>query len=95
MKDLKHIKRFNESDENLNISDVINCKISISDISDCGEDGIVTIWRWNEKTYNQQYISDIEIWKILSSEEIYKMCVLQETIEISTELLDKNFTNID
>jgi hypothetical protein len=24
MKDLKHIKRFNESEENLNISDVIN-----------------------------------------------------------------------
>jgi hypothetical protein len=28
MKDLKHIKRFNESEENLNISDVIDSKIS-------------------------------------------------------------------
>ncbi|MDY0143208.1 MAG: hypothetical protein RBR97_15075 [Bacteroidales bacterium] len=26
MKDLKHIRRFNESDENLNISDVISSK---------------------------------------------------------------------
>lgn len=30
MKDLKHIKRFNESDENLNISDVMNSKINES-----------------------------------------------------------------
>lgn len=88
------IKRFNENSE-LNISDVINCKISISDISDCQENGIVTIWRWNEKTYNQQYISDIEIWKILTAKQIYDMCVLQETIEIDVETLDKNFTNID
>lgn len=28
MKDLKHIKRFNESDENLNISDVSGSKIT-------------------------------------------------------------------
>lgn len=28
MKDLKHIKRFNESDENLNISDVNGSKIN-------------------------------------------------------------------
>ena len=28
MKDLKHIKRFNESDENLNISDVRSSKIN-------------------------------------------------------------------
>jgi hypothetical protein len=93
MKEMR-IKRFNENSE-LNISDVINCKISISDISDCQENGIVTIWRWNEKTYNQQYISDIEIWKILTTKQIYDMCVLQETIEIDVETLDKNFTNID
>jgi len=30
MKDLKHIKRFNESDENLNISDVIGSKKSFN-----------------------------------------------------------------
>ena len=30
MKDLKHIKRFNESDENLNISDVSDSEITIS-----------------------------------------------------------------
>ena len=34
MKDLKHIKRFNESDENLNISDVIGSKNYIDRISD-------------------------------------------------------------
>lgn len=30
MKDLKHIKRFNETDKNLNISDVMNSKINES-----------------------------------------------------------------
>jgi len=30
MKDLKHIRRFNESDENLNISDVIGSKKSFN-----------------------------------------------------------------
>ena len=34
MEDLKHIKRFNESDENLNISDVIGSKNYIDRISD-------------------------------------------------------------
>ena len=34
MKDLKHIKRFNESDENLNISDVRSSKKTIGQISD-------------------------------------------------------------
>jgi hypothetical protein len=29
MKDLKHIKRFNESEENLNISDVMNSKLNL------------------------------------------------------------------
>jgi hypothetical protein len=32
MKDLKHIKRFNESDENLNISDVRRSRLSIQDM---------------------------------------------------------------
>jgi hypothetical protein len=31
MKDLKHIKRFNESEENLNISDVSNSVFSITE----------------------------------------------------------------
>ena len=31
MKDLKHIKRFNESEENLNISDVRSSKLNIHD----------------------------------------------------------------
>jgi len=34
MKDLKHIKRFNESEENLNISDVIESKTNGSVVDD-------------------------------------------------------------
>ena len=34
MKDLKHIKRFNESDENLNISDVIHSDSFRKDLND-------------------------------------------------------------
>ena len=37
MKDLKHIRRFNESDENLNISDVINSKLNELKKSDDGD----------------------------------------------------------
>jgi hypothetical protein len=38
MKDKRHIKRFNESDENLNISDVSDSKkFSIEDLSDFGK----------------------------------------------------------
>jgi hypothetical protein len=33
MKDLKHIKRFNESQENLNISDVSNSKLKINEMA--------------------------------------------------------------
>ena len=34
MKNLKHIKRFNESEENLNISDVRNSKLSFDEYVD-------------------------------------------------------------
>ncbi len=42
MKDLKHIKRFNESEENLNISDVISSKTKteiLKLIEDCDKRG--------------------------------------------------------
>jgi len=45
MKDLKHIKRFNESDENLNISDVSDSELfTLQDIKDT----VTMAFRWGK-----------------------------------------------
>jgi hypothetical protein len=54
MKDLKHIKRFNEASENLNISDVMNSKINNVD------DLIVFLQTVKEKYGNIQIMREYE-----------------------------------
>lgn len=84
---MKYINKF-QLNEN-------KCEVSASDNRDYKRNGKITIWKWNDVGVNQQYVSDIEIWKILNSEQIYKMFVLKENIEIPLELLNKNFTLLD
>ncbi len=46
MKDLKHIKRFNESDENLNISDVSDSSIDITEVIENGDRFERSFFQW-------------------------------------------------
>jgi hypothetical protein len=59
MKDLKHIKRFNESEENLNISDV-----SDSDFDEISD----KVLEYFEKLGKNKEEVDVELKKIISSE---------------------------
>ena len=71
MKDLKHIKRFNESDENLNISDVRRSfSFTYDDLRTAFEEGgenmeyddmrgyekRVSFEQWFEKWFNKNYV---------------------------------------
>lgn len=68
MKDLKHIKRFNESDENLNISDVRSSKINewnkepliVKSIDECLEEGdlhrLKGIYKGLPENWNDNYL---------------------------------------
>ena len=81
MKDLKHIKRFNESDENLNISDVRSSnsnKIKLEKIDPMGN-----------------VIETIELdgrWKITTDEKSYFMTNRYvDEIKVDLEKIQKNF----
>lgn len=81
MKDLKHIKRFNESDENLNISDVRSSnsnKIKLEKIDPMGN-----------------VIETIELegrWKITTGEKSYFMTNRYvDEMKVDLEKIQKNF----
>ena len=63
MKDLKHIKRFNESEENLNISDVISSDIKCTF---CGHKAIY------ETLTNNNYLCDDNDCKLQYVDEIIR-----------------------
>ena len=48
MKDLKHVKRFNEASENLNISDVMNSKLTIT-----GDELISFLKMWDSQEFKK------------------------------------------
>ncbi len=51
MKDLKHIKRFNESEENLNISDVSESSLQLA----CDFAEWISLNNWSCKSYAQNH----------------------------------------
>lgn len=54
-------------------------------------DGISEIWVWsNGNELNQQYISTKPIWEFLTSKQVFDL-YCGENIQITQEILDKNF----
>jgi hypothetical protein len=97
MKDLKHIKRFNESEENLNISDVRSSKIIISlldsePIDNKSKDGYVNVGKWTKKEGGTFSIweSRKPIFEILNSEELYYL-MKGNRIEIEKDIFNDSF----
>jgi hypothetical protein len=80
MKDLKHIKRFNESEENLNISDVSESKIKdiINEFVETENHRINTsrIFRTNKQIEDYiKKLSDVENVKVSLSYERNILCI--------------------
>lgn len=69
-------------------------KISIEDIGEAKENGIVKIWWWKSGgDLNEQWISKQPLWYILTPYFTYKLLTDQE-IEVSDEIINDNFTRI-
>jgi hypothetical protein len=69
-------------------------KITIEDIDEAKENGIVKIWWWKSGGKpNEQWISNESLWNILTSYFIYKLLTDQE-ITVSDEVITDNFTRL-
>jgi len=69
-------------------------KISIEDIDEAKENGIVKIWWWKSGSNpNEQWISNESLWNILTPYFIYKLLTDQE-ITVSDEVITDNFTKL-
>jgi hypothetical protein len=69
-------------------------KISIEDIDEAKENGIVKIWWWKTGSeLNERWESREPIWNILTPYFIYKLLTEQE-ITVSDEVIKDNFTKI-
>lgn len=69
-------------------------KISIDEAYAFPINGFITIWWWRKGTLNQQYRSVRPIWEIFSAYETYLLCVTEENVEISEDLLFSHFERI-
>jgi len=73
MKDLKHIKRFNEAQENLNISDVSDSKKQL--VLNCVSDLVKKFFYYDRKNDEDLEVGDIEKYiesGIITTDEIIK-----------------------
>jgi hypothetical protein len=97
MNKLTHLKRFNESEENLNISEVRSSKIIISlldsePIDNKSKDGYVNVGKWTKKEGGTFSIweSKKPIFEILNSEELYYL-MKGNRIEIEKDIFNDSF----
>jgi hypothetical protein len=82
MKDLKHIKRFNESEENLNISDVRSSKINESKNTDIKvKDIIIFLQQFDPET---SVFLDHDGWQNYGDDNIEKNDVIRYVFDDSS-----------
>jgi len=81
MKDLKHIRRFNESEENLNISDVSDSKKYVYKYNHNGKDFYFEIPLVTSQDDDPQFVSDINDATIFTGKKL-KSFVLTDEGEI-------------
>lgn len=67
----------------------IECGITIP------EDGLINVWWWKEGAeYNQEWEINKPLWEVFNAHEVFLLCVVGETIEVSEELMLLNFTQV-
>lgn len=63
----------------------------VYDAFDDIDSGIITIWVFHEKSYNEELISKVPIWDILNAKELYDLCINNNALDIEENRLNNFF----
>lgn len=69
----------------------MKASISLDTDNTPSENGIIKIWWWKDKVYNEQWESARPVWEFLNSYEVYILTSLQETVDVDSDVIFNNF----
>lgn len=73
----------------------MKAKISVDLLStNIPENGFVKIWWWKDTELNQELKATKPIWEIFNSYQIFRLCVIGDTIDVSEKKIRDNFALI-